>query len=484
MEYPQLLLFFLLFFCHFQLIKTAPSFDDNEFAEFEIADEPHVSFANNDVKEEGQKVDEVKEDVREAAKQTDPTEDFSFLADEDEFEQAEKDLEANQGEADTAGKQGDTIKPLTFADVPSHFRSNWSSYQIESIALFVIIIYVINYLYGKTKNYSIALKWFSDNREKLEQQFALVGDDGTSTEEMEGHLIRETEFSYTVWSTGRTGCKGMLTQIKVYKTCRRHFGFLGKSLVWEKKESGWVLDGSKCLGIGFQLRKRQDLLGILLNIIRPQPDRVVHKIDMDPNEMDSFVLIFGQRKSVLRAVKEMHDLSVYVTEKKNFEKLQLLPSFCVYAEVAEIVPAIIDSTTVHFLKRCEKYIEYVHISDQYSGAKQQDFILNSDNDDTSMDELLLNFTFYILERVKNYRLSKEGKIRADRKRQNVQENFLKMTHQQRQEAAQIRREEKTRERKQKVMEEEDPDRQRRLEKLEQKRDAKAKQPRIKQFKIK
>ncbi|CAK5077161.1 unnamed protein product [Meloidogyne enterolobii] len=222
---------------------------------------------------------------------------------------------------------------------------------------------------------------------------------------------------------------------------------------------------------------------------------------MDPNEMDSFVLIFGQKKSVLRAVKEMHDLSVYVTEKKNFEKLQLLPSFCVYAEVAEIVPAIIDSTTVHFLKRCEKYIEYVHISDQYSGAKQQDgqnssklpethptlifsFILNSDNDDTSMDELLLNFTFYILERVKNYRLSKEGKIRADRKRQNVQENFLKMTHQQRQEAAQIRREEKTRERKQKVMEEEDPDRQRRLEKLEQKRDAKAKQPRIKQFKIK
>uniref|UniRef100_A0A915P3A5 PAT complex subunit CCDC47 n=1 Tax=Meloidogyne floridensis TaxID=298350 RepID=A0A915P3A5_9BILA len=464
MEYHQLLLFLLLFFCHFQLIKTAPSFDDNEFAEFEIADEePQVSFANNDVKEE-HKVDEIKADaVREAPKQTDPTEDFSFLADEDEFEQAEKDLETNQGEADTAGKQGDTIKPLTFADVPSHFRSNWSSYQIESIALFVIIIYVINYLYGKTKNYSIALKWFSDNREKLEQQFALVGDDGTSTEEMEGHLIRETEFSYTVWSTGRTGCKGMLTQIK--------------------------------------LRKRQDLLGILLNIIRPQLDRVVHKIDMDPNEMDSFVLIFGQRKSVLRAVKEMHDLSVYVTEKKNFEKLQLLPSFCVYAEVAEIVPAIIDSTTVHFLKRCEKYIEYVHISDQYSGAKQQDgqnssklpethptlifsFILNPDNDDTSIDELLLNFTFYILERVKNYRLSKEGKIRADRKRQNAQENFLKMTHQQRQEAAQIRREEKTRERKQKVMEEEDPDRQRRLEKLEQKRDAKAKQPRIKQFKIK
>uniref|UniRef100_A0A1I8BQW1 PAT complex subunit CCDC47 n=1 Tax=Meloidogyne hapla TaxID=6305 RepID=A0A1I8BQW1_MELHA len=416
MEYP-LLLFLLLIFCQLPLIKSTPAIDDNEFAEFEIADEPEVSF-NNDVKEE-QQVDERRSAAGESLKTADPVEDFSFLADEEEFEQAEKDLETNHAEMDSGGKQGD-IKPLTFAD------------------------------------------WFSDNREKLEQQFALVGDDGTSTEEMEGHLIRETEFSYTVWSTGRTGCKGMLTQIK--------------------------------------LRKRQDLLGILLNIVRPQLDRVVHKIDMDPGEMDSFVLIFGQRKSVLRAVKEMHDLSAYVTEKKNFEKLQLPSSFCVYAEIAEIVPAIIDSTTVNFLKRCEKYIEYVHISDQYSGAKQQDgqssklpetqptiifsFILNVDNDDISVDELLLNFTFYILEKVKNYRLSKEGKIRADRKRQNVQENFLKMTHQQRQEAAQIRREEKTRERKQKVMEEEDPGRQRRLEKLEQKRDAKAKQPRIKQFKIK
>ena len=68
MEYHRLLL--LLFFCHSQLIKTAPSFDDNEFAEFEIADEePQVSFANNDVKEE-QEVDEIKEDVvREAPKQ-------------------------------------------------------------------------------------------------------------------------------------------------------------------------------------------------------------------------------------------------------------------------------------------------------------------------------------------------------------------------------------------------------------------------------
>lgn len=105
----------------------------------------------------------------------------------------------------------------------------------------------------------------------------------------------------------------------------------------------------------------------------------------------------------------------------------------------------------------------------------------------------------MIERIRRYRLSKEGKNKADKKRQSVKENFLKTTHFQRQEAAQVfilnlnlflvyffkaRREEKTRERKQRVLEEEDPEKQRRLEKLEQKREQKLRQPKMKQIKIK
>jgi hypothetical protein len=57
----------------------------------------------------------------------------------------------------------------------------------------------------------------------------------------------------------------------------------------------------------------------------------------------------------------------------------------------------------------------------------------------------------------------QGKTKAEKKRQAVADAFLKTTHQHRQEAAQARREEKTRERKQRLMEEEDPEKQRRLE---------------------
>lgn len=55
----------------------------------------------------------------------------------------------------------------------------------------------------------------------------------------------------------------------------------------------------------------------------------------------------------------------------------------------------------------------------------------------SVQSILLNFTFFMLDKVRRYRLSREGKLKADKKRQGVEENFLKLTHSHRQEAAQV-----------------------------------------------
>lgn len=57
----------------------------------------------------------------------------------------------------------------------------------------------------------------------------------------------------------------------------------------------------------------------------------------------------------------------------------------------------------------------------------------------------------------------KGKQKADKNRARVEEKFLKLTHVQRQEAAQSRREEKKRAEKERIMNEEDPEKQRRLE---------------------
>ena len=54
-------------------------------------------------------------------------------------------------------------------------------------------------------------------------------------------------------------------------------------------------------------------------------------------------------------------------------------------------------------------------------------------------------------------------MKADKNRQRVEETFLKASHAQRQEAAQQRREDKRRAEKERIMNEEDPDKQRKWE---------------------
>lgn len=153
-----------------------------------------------------------------------------------------------------------------------------------ALALILISIYILNYVYGKTRNNAISYKWFNDNLPILQRHFALAGDDGVSAELEGGHLIKDTDCSAQVWCSGRVGVEGMLTQIK--------------------------------------LIKRQDLIGVVMNLVKPKSvcinaigmlriffqDRVIHKIDFDKNEMDSFVMIFGQKKSVLKAYKDLADL--------------------------------------------------------------------------------------------------------------------------------------------------------------------------------
>jgi hypothetical protein len=48
--------------------------------------------------------------------------------------------------------------------------------------LVVILIYALNFIYGKAKNHTMATNWYMFSQPILDQQFALVGDDGTSQE--------------------------------------------------------------------------------------------------------------------------------------------------------------------------------------------------------------------------------------------------------------------------------------------------------------
>ena len=90
----------------------------------------------------------------------------------------------------------------------------------------------------------------------------------------------------------------------------------------------------------------------------------------------------------------------------------------------------------------------------------------------------------LLLQVKRFRLSREAKNKAEKNRSKVAEAFWKSIHAAKAERAQEERERKRREIKERIKEIEDPDRQRKLEERELRRERKKAAPKMKQLKVK
>merc|ERR1719284_1094274 len=121
----------------------------------------------------------------------------------------------------------------------------------------------------------MATQLFNAHRATLESQFSLVGDDGTTkdTDEIQDPLIKESENMFRFWCSGRICCEGMLVELR--------------------------------------LLKRQDLVGVISNLMKPSHDQIHIRVDMNPEDMDSFIFCIASKKSSLRLSKEMNDLATY-----------------------------------------------------------------------------------------------------------------------------------------------------------------------------
>ena len=178
-------------------------------------------------------------------------------------------------------------------------------------------------------------------------------------------------------------------------------------------------------------------------------------------------------------------------------------------ECGEVPNFILDMKVCAFLNKYPDMVEYLLVSDQFVGYKVQVNDEQSSSSTTSTDSspttaappigdasaiglpksrpilvLCLNIPgkglstsnedmehmsealqlgLYLLDRTPRIRLSKEAKAKTMKKRKFVSEQFMKLGHKQRQEAAMLRKEEKRRENKEKIMNESDPEKQKRLE---------------------
>lgn len=112
--------------------------------------------------------------------------------------------------------------------------------------------------------------------------------------------------------------------------------------------------------------------------------------------------------------------------------------FAVLSEIPEASAAMLDSRVTAMLSKYSHLIDYIYVSDQHNGVITQEdtsqqlkmpdvkkqlllgFNLPKANDMESAKPLLV-LVFYLLEKIKRYRLSKEGSQKADKNRQRVEE---------------------------------------------------------------
>jgi len=372
--------------------------EDNDFAEFDFEDETDESVKveneEDDEDDESFVSDEAEdEEEAEVTVEDDGTE-FSHFEDEEEFvgytDKEDSEEFVNQPRRHESSMPQPKLK---IANIPAHLRTNWENYYVEILMIVGIVVYFLNFFTGKTKNQKIANMWFNSHRTLLESQFSLVGDDGAKNiDEIQEPMTKDSENIFTFWCSGRICCEGMLVELK--------------------------------------LLKRQDLVGVISNVLKPAYDQVHIRVDMSPEDMDSFIFCISSKKSAARLCKEMNDISIYCPEKRPADKYDIPGSYFIMSEVAEVASAMLDAKLVSMFRKYPEAIDTIHFSDQYTGVKPADdqqplelpqgknvliFVFNILAKDRPLEEAiedtkpLMLLVFYCLDKVKKYKLSREAK---------------------------------------------------------------------------
>ncbi|CAF0984657.1 unnamed protein product [Rotaria sordida] len=425
--------------------------------------------------------------------------DDDLMFDEEEFEASDS----------FGSSSSSSIPDLKITDVPHNLTGNrWEAYHCEAIMIIVLLIYLINFLIGRSKNSRLATIIYNSQHDLLERNFSLVGDNGQtrniqSTDEqinndiISNNMHKESESLYILWCSGRISIESMLIEIRFIK--------------------------------------RQCLFNSLAALIKSINDMIIYTIDYTKDDIETFVFCLAKKRSAVKLHRDMNDLSQFCSERKNADKRGLNGNYQILSEIGEVSSSIIDNRVVDFIDKFPDALEYIHISDQYTGMKVQNdnqqsssnsslnntnITSNTSNATQQQDALnlsersvrriliiafnliafndrslqvttesissdYLRFVLYLADRINSYRFtSKESKTKAIKNRQRIEEQFLKNVYQQRQEQAQQRREEKRRAEKEKIMQSDDPEKQRKWEEKEHKREMKRRQPKMKQMKIK
>lgn len=393
----------------------------------------------------------------------------------------ESNIKDNIVEEDDIDKSDDLKKEkkkdnLKLVNAPAPRIYTLESYYVEFAFLFASILYFVNFFLGSSTNCKFAQSWYERSKEMLKLQFTLVGgapqfsdsqkkDDDTdlniSTNKKQRGLIKTTESMYTLWCSGRIGVDGLLIEIN--------------------------------------LLKRQDLFSMALNLLKPAKDTMILRFLLNQEGYENFVFCLAHKAFAPKLARDMVDINTFCPKRKPISQFGINSErLFVMSELSDVASFILDQRLASFVQKYEQSINYIHITDQYSTIKSEEvqpaqklanakrmatFSLNLPRDDTERRDYL-QFSFDLLDRLRRFKLARDSKQKSEKNRQKITDIIQKTQFLQRQEAAQAKKEELRRIEKERIYNEDDPEKQRSWQKKEAKRELKKNKMRVKQLKVK
>ena len=207
-------------------------------------------------------------------------------------------------------------------------------YEICMIAL--VIIFILNTIYGVKKNRSIANKWFLKNRSFFEDNYSHLGGEREYNPNNLS-LIKDSYNDYKFFASGRVYVSWMIVDIN--------------------------------------LKRRQDLISVLSQIfLFGEKDRVMYEVSLSPSEDVPCIFAICKRKDIKTTKKNYREVNEFT---EGVSPSYIDKNYILLTEDEEVINRIFSNKQFLFqYKKIEKFIELIFFTDRRSAKDKHGLVVS------------------------------------------------------------------------------------------------------------
>ena len=188
--------------------------------------------------------------------------------------------------------------PVKLRYYPDSFKAE--DYIMELTVLSFLVVYLVNFIYGRSRNATKAKRWLSNTKSIWTEKFALVG-------HSDKQLIFDSPSDFIFYASGRNFIKSVIANIETIP--------------------------------------RQDLYSLLSNFVSStvSGDFVTFNFSFDSDLVDDFIFAILPKKTASRVIQSRYDLSEMTKSRDiaNFPK-----DLKVYSDSMEFINLLMNDSSV------------------------------------------------------------------------------------------------------------------------------------------